>query len=102
MGDCRYREGIAVTALPLPETLDRKAVSEFSKALLAHRGADIVLDAGGVRKLAAIGVEMLIAARLQWQADGARLEIRGWSEGALQTTQRIGAAPEMLQTGGAA
>ena len=54
-----------MTALPLPETLDRKAASELSKALLTHRGADIVLDAAPVRKLGAIGVELLIAARLQ-------------------------------------
>lgn len=88
-----------MTALNLPETLDRKAVSELSKTLLTYRGSDLVLDAASVRKLSAIGVELLIAARLQWQSDAVRLEIRDWPADALQTLQRIGAAPEMLQTG---
>lgn len=90
-----------MTALPLPETLDRKAASELSKALLTHRGADIVLDAAPVRKLGAIGVELLIAARLQWQNDGAGFEIRNWPDAAMQVLDRIGATPEIFQAGGA-
>lgn len=90
-----------MTALPLPETLDHISAPEISKTLLAHRGTDIVLDAAAVQRLSAIGIELLIAARKQWEADGARIEINNWSDIALTTMDRIGATTDMLQTGGA-
>lgn len=87
-----------MTALPLPQTLDQITAPELSKSLIAHRGTNIVLDASGVTRLSAIGVEMLIAARKQWDADGARITITGWSDIALTSMERIGANPEMLQS----
>lgn len=90
-----------MTALTLPETLDHITAPEISKTLLAHRGTDIVLDAGAVQRLSAIGVELLIAARKQWEADSARIEIINWPDIALTAMQRVGATTEMLQTGGA-
>ena len=88
-----------MTTLTLPETLDRKTVTELSRKLLAHRGTAIAIDAGSVRKLGTIGFEMLIAVRHQWQSDGMTIEFRNWTEDAIQTLNRIGASPEMLSDG---
>lgn len=88
-----------MNALTLPETLDQITAPELSKTLLAHRGTDIVLDASPLQRLSAIGLEMLIAARKQWEADGARIEIRDWSDAAMTAMGRIGATPDMLQSG---
>ncbi|MEQ5793602.1 STAS domain-containing protein [Paracoccus sp. NFXS7] len=87
-------------ALPLPETFDRKAVSAFARTLLDHRGADAVLDASGVARMGTLAVELLIAARKQWRADGKTLSIRDASDPFLTTIQAVGASVQLLQTGG--
>ncbi|WP_410218963.1 STAS domain-containing protein [Paracoccus sp. (in: a-proteobacteria)] len=86
-------------ALPLPETFDRKAAATFSRSLLDHRGTDAVLDASGVQRLGAIGVELLIAARKQWQVDGKALSIKDASQSFLDTLGDIGTSLDSLQTG---
>lgn len=87
-------------ALTLPEILDRKAAYELSKTLLEHRGSEIDLDAGGIQRLGAIGVEVLLAAKQQWHAEAIEFQINNWSEAALQALEAIGASPDLFQTGG--
>lgn len=86
-------------ALTLPETLDRKAAFELSKTLLEHRGSEIELDASGIHRLGAIGVEVLIAAQRQWQAESIKFQVDNWSEAALQALDAIGASPDLFQPG---
>lgn len=83
-------------SMPLPETLDLGAASEFAAQLLTQRGSDICLDGSPVRKLSAIGLEMLIAASAQWRADGHAFEISGWSDAAVETMSTLGADPLQL------
>ena len=49
-----------------------------------------------------LAVELLIAARKQWQADGKTLSIRDASDPFLTTIQAVGASVQLLQTGGPA
>jgi len=89
-------------ALPLPETMDRKAVLALQRTLLDQRGADAVLDASQVRRMGGLAIEMLIAARKQWQSDGKTLSIRDASDQFVTALEAVGASVELLQTGGPA
>lgn len=88
-----------MTILTLPETLDRKAISDLSEKLLTHRGSEIVMDAAGLRKISTLGIEMLIAARHQWNSDGANIELRNWTDELLAALDRVGARSSLLSNG---
>lgn len=83
--------------LPLPETFDRKAVAHFAQTLMDHRGSDAVLDASGVARIGAPAVELLVAARKQWLADGKALHIRDASPAFLAVIDDIGTSLDLLQ-----
>jgi len=59
----------------LPETLDMRAAQPLRDQLLAARGADAQLDGSGVRRLGALGLQVLMAAERQWRADGHALSL---------------------------
>ena len=61
--------------LTLPPALDLGAAMPLHALLLAHRGADLDLDAAGVERLGGLGLQLLLAARATWQADGMTLRI---------------------------
>lgn len=83
--------------LRLPEAFDRKAIAQFAPTLMGHRGDDAALDASAVNRMGALAVELLIAARKQWQADGKALTILNASPAFLACLADIGASSEMLQ-----
>ncbi|MFC0202386.1 STAS domain-containing protein [Paracoccus rhizosphaerae] len=84
-------------ALPLPETFDRKAVALFAQTLIDHRGKDAVLDAASVSRIGVPAVELLVAARKQWLADGRSLQVRNPSAAFLATLDDFGASLDLLQ-----
>ncbi len=57
-------------SLKLPPRLDRQIVRDLAPDLLARRGAPLSLDASEVAFGGALGVQLLVAAQRQWQADG--------------------------------
>jgi chemotaxis protein CheX len=65
----------ASSQLQLPEVLDLTAASPLAEALLAHRGRELSVDAGGVRRAGAQCLQVLIAAVATWKADGVRLRL---------------------------
>jgi chemotaxis protein CheX len=67
-------------SLALDPVLDIKAVSLLAENLLAHRGADIVIDAGHVERLGAQSLQVLLSAVATWRADGHLLEVANPSE----------------------
>jgi chemotaxis protein CheX len=67
-------------SLPLDPVLDIKAVSLLAESLLAHRGSDIVIDAGQVERLGAQSLQVLLSAVATWRADGHLLEVANPSE----------------------
>ena len=84
-------------ALPLPETFDRKAVALFAQTLIDHRGKDAVLDAASVTRIGGPAVELLVAARKQWLADGRSRRVRDPSAAFLATLDDVGASLDLLQ-----
>ena len=72
-------------------------VALLASRLLGHRGEDLTLDAGEVRRLSGLGLEVLVAASLQWRADGKALRFVNWSEAAQAALEGLGAElPDVL------
>ncbi len=63
------------TAVSLSPRIDLSAVKDLHAAVLARRGGDLVLDAGHVTHLGALGVQLLLAATQSWRRDGHALTI---------------------------
>ena len=59
----------------LAETLDLVAATPLATALLARRGQDVVIDGTAVRRLGAQCLQVLLAARATWLADGRSFRI---------------------------
>lgn len=62
-------------AFTLAEGLDLRAASPLAASLLQRRGRDLALNAAGVRQLGGQCLQVLLAARATWQADGCRLHV---------------------------
>ena len=54
----------------LPDLLDLSTAAAVRQMLLDRRGADLALDASNVRKVSAVGLQVVISAARTWQADG--------------------------------
>ncbi len=80
-----------MAALSLPETLDLKAAGPLKAALLQCRGAAIEVEAGQVRRLGGLCLQILLAARKAWADDGKSFSISGPSEAFLETIRLFGA-----------
>ena len=61
--------------IALPETLDMRPAQSLRDQLTAARGAPATLDGSAVRRLGALGLQVLLAAERQWQADGQSLNL---------------------------
>lgn len=85
-----------MAALSLPETLDLKAAGPLKAAILALRGGPIEIEAGQVRRFGGLCLQVLLAARKAWVADGNTFEITGPSEAFLETTRLFGADGALL------
>lgn len=62
-------------ALLLPEALDLGAAAPLAAALAARRGHDVEVDASRVGRLGGQCLQVLLAARACWDAEGARLRV---------------------------
>lgn len=80
----------------LPEVLDRTTVPGVSEMILAGRNEQLVIDAGAVRRMSALGFEMLLAAARQWQDDGCSMLITDMSDAFVESLGQLGAAPADL------
>lgn len=65
----------AAGPLTLGSRLDLSTVGALAAQIGERRGTDLTIDAGGVDHLGALGAQLLLAARHQWDADGQRLGI---------------------------
>lgn len=59
----------------LPDRLDSSAAPALVAALGQKVGQPLQIDAAGVEVIGALALEVIIAAGLQWQADGQTLAI---------------------------
>ncbi|MGK7651870.1 MULTISPECIES: STAS domain-containing protein [unclassified Roseovarius] len=62
-------------SLDLPERLDFAACETLAASFAARRGAALHLRAGKVGFLGALAAEILLRARLEWQADGTAFDL---------------------------
>lgn len=74
----------------LPDRLDTSAAPALLAGLLERRGRPLVLDASGVGLIGALGFEILLAARRQWQADAQHLVIDAPSDPFRATAETLG------------
>ncbi|MBU4434404.1 MAG: STAS domain-containing protein [bacterium] len=84
--------------LSLPENLDLKAAGPLKAAFMERRGAPVEVEAGQVRRLGGLCLQVLLAARKAWADDGKPFSITGPSEAFLETTRLFGADGALLST----
>lgn len=86
----------------LPKRLDTASARQLAETLQGLRGQPATIDGSAVQFGGALGLQVLVAANHQWQADGQPFRIAPLS-GALHSACRvlgiepaeIGAAPDM-------
>ena len=78
-------------ALPLPAVLDMRAAAPLAAELLERRGRDIELDASAVQRLGGQCLQVLLAARAAWNADGCGFRIASPSSGFTEGLVLLGA-----------
>ncbi len=61
---------MSVPALELAPRLDLRALAALQSDILAHRGADLVLDATKVEHLGALALQLIRSAARSWAEDG--------------------------------
>jgi chemotaxis protein CheX len=79
--------------LTLPPALDVACASELAVRLTELRGAPLVLEASAVERVTALGLQVLLSARLTWAADGAVLAVRAPSSPFQDAVRLSGAQP---------
>ncbi len=61
--------------LTLDTNLDTLAAAPLRDALLERRGHDLLLDGSGVERIGGLCLQVLLAARDTWRADGRTLSV---------------------------
>ena len=77
--------------LLLPAKLDLKAAETLKADILARRGGDLTLDGSAVERLGGLGLQVLLAARKTWAADGLNLRLGFVSEALAEQWAAFGA-----------
>ena len=75
----------------LDPNLDIRAAAPLREILLANGGTAIVLDAAQVSRLGALCLQVLLAARNDWEAKGLPFSIRNPSAAFAETLRLFGA-----------
>lgn len=92
MGD----ENEAPSILKLPDNLDLNAVSAMHAQLIGLKGHPVEVDAADVRKSGAQGIQVLLAAKKTWDADGAEFVIGNMSQAFENTLKLLGISGDVL------
>jgi chemotaxis protein CheX len=79
------------TQIALAAVLDLTEARPLADALAALRGRPLQINAIGVDRLGALCLQVLIAARRSWAADGAAFAIVGISPAFAEQSARLGA-----------
>jgi len=85
-----------VQTIVLDQVLDLKAATPLAESLLAHRGTDIVIDAGEVERLGAQSLQVLLSAAATWHADGRALDFAHPSAAFLESLRLFGIDADSL------
>jgi chemotaxis protein CheX len=63
----------------LPEALDADAAARLATEMLGLSGCAVAIDASGVQRMGALGLQVLLAARKTWASNGLPLILHGAS-----------------------
>ncbi len=63
------QQSLTETVFLLPDVLDLRAAAPLAGDLLVLRGRALRLDASGVQSVGALCLQILLSARVTWQAD---------------------------------
>ena len=77
--------------LVLTEVLDLNAVSPLKAQILALRGSALEVDASAVRRLGGLCLQVLLAAKAAWDADGQAFSVTNASESFAEASRLFGA-----------
>ncbi len=72
--------------------LDLTAAAPLAAELLQHRGAPLAVDGSAVERLGGQCLQVLLAARATWQADGHEFQVVAPSPALVETLGLLGAA----------
>jgi chemotaxis protein CheX len=86
----------------LPERMDLASAAPLSDTLRAQIGADLTLDASGVRHVGALGAQVLLSAVATWAATGHALALDRPSADFLTQMAELGLDPDDLTADGVA
>ncbi len=82
--------------IELAPILDVKAALPLVSELLAHRGAELCVDASHVQRLGGQCLQVLLSAAMTWKADEVPLAIANPSPDFIEGLRRLGVAPADL------
>lgn len=91
--------GGATERITLPQRMDLTAAAPVAGAIAAAAGKAVELDAGSVRHLGGLGLQLLLAAGQQWRRDGVPLHLAQPSEEFLQTLKLFGVDAAQIENG---
>ena len=81
--------------LKLNGRLDSAAAAQLRQDLIARRGADLAVDAGGVASLGAMSAQVLLAAAQAWRQDGRALTIATASASFSESLRLLGMTADL-------
>ena len=84
-------------AFELPAVLDLVAAHGLLEAFTARRGRALTVEAGAVQRLGAQCLQILLAARAAWAADGLELRLESPSPEFSAALELMGVAPVELE-----
>ena len=76
----------------LPAVLDLNAAGPLASVLLARRGSPLVVDGSAVERMGAQCLQVLLAARQTWEADGLSFQLAAPSNAMTEALAAFGAA----------
>lgn len=76
--------------IPLPERLDMSTAADLHSALMTRLGEPLVLEAGAVRTMGALALQVLLAAARSWRANDRALRLESPSPQFLDSLSMAG------------
>ena len=80
----------AAQTMVLHDTLDLTQAGELAKALGAARGVDLAIDASNVNRVGTQCVQVLLAAKVAWEADRAKFGVSAMSDAFSEALRLLG------------
>jgi chemotaxis protein CheX len=80
----------------LPAIMDLQAAASLRDALLPLQGSSLTINGEGVRRIGGQCLQVLLAARKSWAADGFELRLENLSTAFDEALQAFGLTPDSL------